>query len=259
MQNRGILDYPGIVFDEIYYWIKDWVPAWIIISVFALLAAYLSMWVYAKFSKQEILKKIKPLQQNAKKDLASYDGPFNGLIPLINNNLKLSVQHMWLTLFPALLASIPLLFILLWLSNTFTISEPQAGDQITVEVHSYTPYGLHWEPQDKVEKLTSNRWILSWPNEFKKLNLMDEYGEKIVYLPTQTASTVLHKKQWWNSLIGNPAKYLDDDSLVEQINIEFSEQQIIAFGPTWMRGWLAVFMFELLLFSLFFKWRWSLH
>ncbi len=259
MQNHGFFDYPGIVFDEIYYWIQGYIPNGIIIVLMSFLAAYISMWVYARFSKQEILKELKPRQKQAQKNLAQYDGPFNGLMPLIKNNLKLSAKHMWLTFFPALLATIPLLFILPWLSNNFSVNFPTEGQEIKVEVHSYTPYGLNWISSQPIKKLNHNQWLIKWPGEHKKIKLKDEYSEKILSLPLMGLSPILHKKQWWNKLIANPAQYLNDDSLVQELIINYPEQQYISFGPNWLRGWLPLFMIGIITFSLFFKWRWRIH
>lgn len=258
MTDRGILDLPAVVLDRIQPWLEAWLAAWLSLGLWALLAAFLSMRIYARLSKQDDLRDLKPRQKNARRLLAVYDGPFNGLMPLIRDNLALSGKHMWLTLYPALAATLPLLFILPWLSNTYGVDFPDPGTPVVVEAKSYAPYGLRWRSAPVAERTGPGRWVIPWPERDNPLVLIDN-GEIVLSLPTNLPSPVIHKRLWWNRLLANPGGYLDADARVEEVFVRLPEKAIIAFGPEWLRGWLAVFLFWLILFSLFFRWRWRLH
>lgn len=256
--DKGLLDLPSMIFDQLQAWLDLVLPPALSLGLWGGLAAYLSMWIYGRLSKQEILRELKPRQKAMRKELALYDGPFDGLFPLIRINLSLSVRHMWLTLFPAVLASIPLLFMLAWLSNSYGSYFPAPGNHVAVQVKSYTPFGLRWKPEKGIEQTGKGRWMLTWPEAGEKLKLAEPDGTLVLELPPARPSPILHKRQWWNSLIANPAGYIESNSSIDALLLGLPEKQIVSFGPAWMRGWIPLFLLYLVTFSLFFKWRWRL-
>jgi hypothetical protein len=256
--QMGLFDIGSVIFNPIQSVMESVFPALISLSVWAVLAAFLSMWVYGKSSNQSVLSQIKPLQKAASKRLAVYDGPFGGLMPLIRENLILSGKHMWLTLFPALLATLPLLFILPWLSNTFGVYFPEPGTPVAIQVESYTPYELHWDSDNTFAGTGTGRWEIEWPGAASKLKLLGGDDKPVLTLPPNLASGILHKKQWWNILLANPPGYIEPKSIVETAYLDLPERELLPFGPDWMRGWLPLFMLYLFSFSMFFKWRWRL-
>ncbi|MDG1389597.1 MAG: hypothetical protein P8P79_14255 [Halioglobus sp.] len=257
--DMGIFDLLSTVFDAAQSLFGLVLPDALSLGIWALLASFLSMWTYGRLSNQEALNHIRPLQKTASKRLAVYDGPFNGLWPLVRENFSLSAQQMWLTFFPALVATIPILFVLPWVSNTFGSHFPQAGEAIAVQVESYTPHELHWDLREAPQRSGIGRWTLSWPDEGKELHLLDQHEQPVLALPLSEPTPVLHKRLWWNYLIGNPAGYLDPDHVVESITFNFPSRKFLPFGPDWLRGWLSLFMLYLVSFSLLLKWRWRLH
>ena len=256
--QRGFFDLPGIVFDWIQSSLLDFFPALISVYLWALIAAFLSMKCYARFSNQGALQALKPEQQSARDQLANYDGPFDGLLPLIKQNLSLSLRHMRLTLIPALVGAIPILFILPWLSNTFGVEFPDAGAAVKVELQGEGLDALYWAPNAQVSTEESGRWLVSWPDAMQPIELKDAQGVVILSLPPDAPSPVMHKKYWWNILLANPAGYLAADGPLDWVILGFTERSLIAIGPGWFRTWLIHFLIGLLLFSLFFKWRWRL-
>jgi hypothetical protein len=166
--------------------------------------------------------------------------------------MKLSIKRMGLTFLPAMLASIPIIFVLTYLSNRYDLDEPNAGDVV--------PLNIVWEDQSVPSQLsiqrgdmtlqTENIKSLNWPESDQTIRLQE--GNKAVVTFPIKKSTVIHKKQWWNSLIGNPAGYLDNESQINRIEFTFKENKIINFGPSWMHGWLFLFFFMTLTFSIVF-------
>ena len=211
--------------------------------------------MYARCSDQGALAGLRPRQREARRRLAAYDGPFAGLPPLIRENLALSVRHMRLTLWPALAASLPVLLFMPWLSNHFGAHPPPPGGKVYVRVESFTPYGLHWRPAQMAEpEPGTGRWTLTWPGGQRRLELLDD-DKTVLDLPGEQPGAVLHKRHWWNTLIGNPAGYLDPDSVLEEVSLAFPQHQVLPVGPPWLRGWLPVFLLCLLGFSLLFRHR----
>jgi len=91
-----------------------------------------------------------------------------------------------------------------------------------------------------------------WPEKNQVLNLIDNTTNiEVVRFPLPI-SIIIHKKQWWNSLIGNPAGYLPESSNISSIEFNYRQQEIINLGPMWIRGWLFIFFFMTIIFSVIF-------
>lgn len=229
-------------------------PIWGIIALWGGVAAFISTLLFKKFSDPKKISTLKSQLKTAQQQLNDHDGEFAELKTLATKTMQLSLKRMALTFFPALLASIPVLFLLTHLSNRYDLKQPQPGDQIPIE--------MIWENEAtspdlliiRQEKLIAAEHIdhVYWPSDDNQVLLFDKKNDqKIVNLPIPL-STVVHKKMWWNTLIGNPAGYLDDDSHIHHINFEFDKQHVIDIGPIWMRGWLVVFLFFTVSFSVLF-------
>lgn len=265
MSTLGILDWPGIVFGLINDLLLLVLPLELALVFWAAVSGWVTMWVYRATSNQDKLASLKPQVKAVQQKLATYDGEFSGLIPLIRENFRLSGRHIGLAIGPALVAGIPVLFVLVWGSNEFGVHFPEPGSDVNVAVSS-----------DSVEREAENwrwvgaqarhlpsavdeplRWRLSWPADSARLETAA--GEVAVELPPETATPVLHQRQWWNLLIGNPAGYLEPDSPVESIELGLPAHEILPIGPDWMRGWLFTYFVVLILVSLGFKFYWKVH
>ena len=77
----------------------------------------------------------------------------------------------------------------------------------------------------------------------------DVVGDIALAAPVPT----IHKKQWWNRLIGNPLGYLPADSDIDAIEIALPERDYLGFGPSWLRPWYVLFFTILVVGSLAIK------
>lgn len=89
--------------------------------------------------------------------------------------------------------------------------------------------------------------------------LITAHGEDILELPPEHPAPVVHKRQWWNALIGNPAGYLPPQGPAEAIYLDLPKKQMLAFGPDWMRGWEFLYFVLLVAGSLGLKHFWRIH
>jgi len=222
------------------------------ITWWALISALVTSIVFKKLSNPKKITSLKVDLKAKQKELNDHDGDFSELKGLAVETMKLSIKRMGLTFLPAMLASIPIIFVLTYLSNRYDLDEPNAGDVV--------PLNIVWEDQSVPSQLsiqrgdmtlqTENIKSLNWPESDQTIRLQE--GNKAVVTFPIKKSTVIHKKQWWNSLIGNPAGYLDNESQINRIEFTFKENKIINFGPSWMHGWLFLFFFMTLTFSIVF-------
>ncbi len=72
-------------------------------------------------------------------------------------------------------------------------------------------------------------------------------------VPLAAPVPVIEKHRWWNWLIANPTGYLPADAPVERVEVRLPALEVVPFGPSWMRGWEALFFALFLAFSLVIK------
>jgi len=249
----GLFDLPAPLFGAIDQVLGVALPAIVRIILWGVLAGWLTMVVYRKLSRQDRIQQLKSEQKKQQKIIAGFDGEFEALFPVIRYTLALGMRQLGLSLGPALLATIPILFLVIWVAGKFGYEQPVVGTAITIGVdpEQSTTEGLQWSVGTTVEE-TADGWILSWPSTERPATLSQD-GSVLVKLPAEHNIPVIHKYHWWNWLMANPIGYLPDDAAVEAIDIALPAQQFLSFGPGWMRGWMFSFFLTFLFSSLGFK------
>ena len=242
-------------------------PEFIRLVIWALLASAGTMWLYKLFSNQEELGKLKPKIKDVQNAIARYDGPMNGLGPLIGQSFRLSGKQMALTLLPALYASIPVLFLAVFVSGIFGYVLPQAGESFQarpIVEGSPSPNTIvprvRWDDSANAQWVQDEQsWNMDWPAEGSTTVLRDRDGQEVMSLPIEKPIFVVHKKLWWNWLIANPAGYLAEDAAVDAVELDLTKKQYLGFGPGWMRGWEFMFFFLLIAGSIAIKIIFRIH
>jgi len=118
-RERGLLELPGLAFDRIERSLSSVLPRPLRLAFWALLSAWLTMWVYRASSNQVCLTEVRKQARALRAQISGYDGAFGGLLPLIGRNLALAGRQLRLALGPAVLAGVPVLFVLVWISVAY--------------------------------------------------------------------------------------------------------------------------------------------
>ncbi|NIA67435.1 hypothetical protein HBA54_02410 [Pelagibius litoralis] len=219
------------------------------LAVWGLVAASLSMALYALLSPQRRLRGVKAAAAEARQALDDHEGGVAEAMPLIGRMFRSALAQLGLVLGPAVLASLPVLFMIVWLSGTYGHFLP---DSITAVDLRVEPSGLaaRWLPEEGGE-------VGNPPSTAPRIQVIDAADQVIETVEIDAAVTSLHKRQWWNSLIANPLGYLPAEGVLERIDIDLPRQEVLSLGsdwlPGWMRGWEAVFFAALLAASLAIK------
>lgn len=256
--NFGILDLPGFVLGPIDHSLAILsIPALLRVLLWGALAGYASMWIYRRYSPQQRIAEVRAELATAQRHLAAFDGEFSGLPPLIRAQFGLALRQLRLTAGAALLAAAPMLLVLPWLSNQFGVSDPEPESEIRVCA----------EPAEAASKLNWSSTIMStdapgcyrvvWPAK-GGITVVRENTTPLLTLPLHSPANIVHKWHLLNSLVGNPAGYLSDNSAISAIRLDVPTIELIGWGPAWLRGWEAAFLFSALVFSLWLRWRWKL-
>ncbi len=226
--------------------------------IWGILAGYGSMWLFKRCSNQEKMQGLKAQVKGNQKKMAEFEGEMSDLLPLVGQTLKLAFKQLGSALGPALLVSIPVIFLIAWVSNNYGLEQPAADEQYLAEVHvvtgvNFAPKTYSWENSDRVRWGSDDQaWGINWPKDDLDLRL-NQAETNILSISSGSVSPLVHKRQWWNWLIGNPMGYLPDSSEIDQLMFNFRPNKIIEVGPSWMHGWMFSFFVSFLVFSLVFK------
>jgi hypothetical protein len=246
----GLFDFPAPILGAIDGILAMALPPVLRLVIWGILAGWLTMVVYRRLSNQEKIGELKAQQKIQQKTIAEFDGEFEELMPLIRHTLALGFRQLGLALGPALLATVPILFIVIWVAGEFGYETPAAGSKVVLTAEPASN-DIHWSSATEV-KVSENGWAVNWPPEGQSLT-MTEGRQPLLVLPLEYNIPIIHKKKWWNLLTANPLGYLPEDGKTDVIHISLPELVIIGSGPGWMRGWMFSFFMTFLLSSVAFK------
>ena len=238
----GVFDVPAPLFAWVDQVMSGVAPPTLRLIVWGLVAAVLSMGLYWMFSPQHRLTDVKIRAAKAREDLNAFDGEFGEAWPLMQSMLSLSFRQLTMTTMPALLASIPVLMLIVWLSTAYGYAMPDGQSRIEVETTPNTAVLAKYQSPDGPVAANHPRLIVTNVDG-------DVVGDIALAAPVPT----IHKKQWWNRLIGNPLGYLPADSDIDAIEIDLPERDYLGFGPSWLRPWYVLFFTILVVGSLAIK------
>lgn len=218
----GLLNLPGPVFAYLDQTAAALPAAWRLV-LWAMLGAAGSMLLYKWLSPQDEIAAIKKkvvdsrrrLQDHANDDLAS-------VLPLIRGQLAIAFRHLGLVLPATLIATLPVLTLVIWLDNVYARALPAEAAPVEVVPRRFEGIwqGTADPPQIKVRA----------PG-----------GDFVADIPLPVPIPMIEKRRWWNLLIGNPAGYLPARGPLERVTVHLPDRAYLPVGPDWARSWLAVF------------------
>ena len=237
----GVIDLPAPLFDAIEGAI-DFLPTLLRLCLWSIVAGIASMLLYGAMSPQKRIAAVKVDLKAAQAEMTAADESFAELMDLTKKSLTLSFKHLGLVFGPALISAIPMICIMAWASNQYGYNFPAAGDSVAVTtIPEEAVRDITWRGTD-APSLENNAWTVTWPGDAGLVEAVTADGGELLALPLQAPVPTVHKKVWWNSLLGNPAGYLADDSPVEVVFLELPSQGHLPFGPGWLGHWLTVFL-----------------
>lgn len=234
----GLFDLPGPLFALLDHGFALVAPPAVRLVLWGLLAAGISMGAYWLLSPQRRILEAKASAIEARRTLDAYDGDFSGAWPLMRHMLRAAFRQLGLVTMPALLASLPVIALLAWLSTAYGYSLPSTYD-----------VGVRTVPAHFQARLVPSEP----PPAQQQIVVTDQDGRVVNRVPVTAPVATIHKRQWWNTLFGNPAGYLPDQAVLERIDLDLPERQYLPIGPPWLRAWYVVFFASLLVGSVAIK------
>jgi hypothetical protein len=143
----NILEVPAPLFAWIDGLLQG-LPAPMRLLLWGIAAAVLSMWLYRQFSPQQRIAQGRREQSRARARLDAFDGELTAAWPLIRDLLRASLVQVARVTGPAVLASLPLLFLLVWLSAAYGHAFPAGavaqGPDGTLTGGEYLAFAPTW-------------------------------------------------------------------------------------------------------------------
>jgi uncharacterized membrane protein (DUF106 family) len=237
----GIFDAGGPLLAWVDGLAAGMIPAAIRLVLWGLLCGLISMLLYRWLSDQDRISRSKGELKTAQQALNAFDGEFKEAWPLMRRLMRMSLEQVGRVGWPAVVASLPLLFVLSWMSVSYGYHYPPPGSTPRIETY---PAGLN------------ARWVTPMPANRKAtphIVVTDGAGRTIATVNMKSPTPVIAKHRWWNAFIGNPSGYLPDHGQAERLHIPLPPIQYLPVGPGWMRGWEIPFFVSLVAVSLLLK------
>ena len=239
----GLLDLPAPLFATLDSLLSGLAPPTLRLVLWGVVAAVLSMGAYWLLSPQTRIAKAKADALAARRALDAYDGELAEAWPLMGRVLRTALRQLGLVTSPALLGSLPVLAMLAWLSTTYGHAFPPDGADIPVRTTPEAGEARVQPVQAEADAAAEGHQIV----------VLDAAGNVVERFLLSAPVPTIHKRQWWNALIGNPIGYLPDSSRLEWVELGLPQREYLSVGPSWLRAWYVVFFGVLLAASLAIK------
>jgi hypothetical protein len=237
----GIFDAAGPVLT----WLDSQVagmPGGIRLALWGLLSGLISMLLYRWLSDQDGIGRGKRELKAAQETLNAFDGDLQDAWPLMGRLLRISLGQVARVGWPAVVASLPLLFVLSWMSISYGYHYPPAGSAPRIETRP-AELKARWVPPVPTGQHAPPRIVVT-----------DGAGRIVAKVNMKAPTPVIGKHRWWNAFIGNPSGYLPDRGQTERVVIPLPRAQYLPIGPAWIRRWEIPFFISLITVSLVLKW-----
>ena len=167
----GFFDFPAPLFGFVDGLLAMALPPVLRLAIWGTIAGWLTMVVYRFFSDQDKIGTLKALQKEQQKNMAEFDGEFSELLPLIRHTLTLGFRQLGLALGPALLATVPVLFIVIWVAGEFGYVTPVAGSEVYLSIEPASSE-IHWS---SIKQVGTNEggWVINWPSQGQPLTMSE--------------------------------------------------------------------------------------
>jgi hypothetical protein len=220
--------------------------------VYGALSGVLTMVVYALVSNQDGIRLQKVRIKEIQLQLKGAKDDFAETMRLSRQNLSASMGLLGMSLWPALVASLPVLVLFAWLALRWSQPMPAPGTDVAVTATPGPATALTAAPPGALAQ-DGGGLRLRWPAPGAPVTLADGTGTVYEGLGARPAVSALHKHAWWNVLLGSPGGYLDDRSTLDEIRLAIPQREVLGFGPGWARGFELIYFLAVMVVSLAIK------
>ena len=219
--------------------------------LYGALGGAVTMLVYRLASNQEGIRAQKARMRELQVKLKLAQDDFAETMRLSRQNLAVSFRLLGMSLWPALLSSLPVVILFAWLAMRWSQPLPPPGTAVPL---AYAPAGagLAVSPPGTLVDAQGGP-ILRWPAPDAPAAISDRTGVVYEGLGARPAVSALHKRVWWNWLLGSPGGYLPDRAALDEVRLDLPQRQVLDVGPSWARGFEFAYFATVMVVSLAIK------
>jgi hypothetical protein len=228
----GLFDLPAPLFSIPTALLSGLLPPAVLILLWGIAGAVIGVELYRLLSPQQRLAVLKTDLRTAQQRLNGYDGDLDGAWPLMRRLLHLAFARFALVLPAAILSSLPLLSLIVWLDTVYGYTFPAAGQSVEATTPS-AGFQAHWRG--------------TVGEDLPHVIVTDQAGQTVADVAVGAPVDRIEKRHWWNLLFGSPAGYLPENAAIDRVDLALPRRELIGVGPYWLRGWEPMFFAALLL------------
>src|SRR5262245_46132522 len=139
----GLFDLPAPLFSAPTALLSGLLPPVILVLLWGVIGGIVGVELYRLFSPQRRLAAVKSELSAAQQQLSTYDGEFAGAWPLMGRLMRLAFGRLALVLPAAVVSSLPVLALIVWLDTAYGHNLPPAGQPV-VATTSPADFEARW-------------------------------------------------------------------------------------------------------------------
>ena len=245
------------IINKFDYWISLIFPFIYRNLFWGLIAGTLAFIIYAFFSNQSLIAKIKIDIKSVRKKM--FDPALNNKEDyniLAKQNLSLSLKLLGKIFLPAILSIIPVLIIAMWYDMHHSYTIPFNQDNILVTTEPEETNLVIIPNEIALEDSSGNIFITPLNNSDSVTVYIDKdiiYAGKLFSAPIP----FITKKKWWGFILSDENGYITKESSIQLLYIHYPKKIIFEKFPEIINGWEFLFFvgifFSAIILRIIFK------
>lgn len=246
-----VIEYTFPFYEWINGWLLAWMPGVIRIVVWGAISGCAAMLLFLVSSDQAGIVELKGRTRELQRRMLGANINHSEVMKLARSNLVISFRLLGKVGLPSLLASLPVLLAILWLSAFDTYALPPDGETVRVDVIPGKPDLTFLPKAAFVDEAGTVQYVVGAViGPVQVLN-----GDRMLYSgdPANPPVGTVRKEEWWNVLLGSVAGYIQEDASVDELHWNFPRKSFISGAPEWLSTWEFPFFLSLLVVALGMK------
>ncbi len=246
-----MINYTFPLFNAIDGLLVGWLPTLFRVLLWGALTGVVTLFLYAWVSDQQGLASLKQQTKLLRKRMMDPDLDRDTYMQLTKQNLSVSFRLLGKSFGPAMISSIPVLIMLVWLSTYYSYTVPPSGSLVGVTADPPAS-DLQFTPAESFTKTGDGMQLIVGAGP-TSIRITDAHGVVYEGTPEQPPTPFVHQRQWWNALLSNEAGFVRTGAAVEKVSFAFPTLILLPSLPNWGSTWELPFFVALFIAALIIK------
>lgn len=239
----GLLDPVFRFVDSLLSFLPDFVR----LCLWGALAGLVTMLIYKKLSRQDKITQMADEVKAIKARLDVMDVSDKEYKSLIMQSLKLGMKRLKVSIGPALISAIPVIFLAIYIEGHYAYSDPQPGDKAAIVMGN--PEGVE---VGKAQRL-SNGFVFNWPQEGQVLTVKTNDDKSVLDISPDTRLGHAAAPGLSRTFFGAPAGHIPKEAGVDHLQVVTTPRAIFKDYFVMQHQWAIVYFMALMIASIAIK------